>query len=264
MIFMQQMAISFGFFFLTAVEFFGGTAILLKKSIREMSSRPYYPRLIVDQVGQLGVNSLSIVLACALSTGMVMSLQFGLGLEKFGGKMYVPKIVSLSIARELAPVFTSLMIAGRVGAGIASEIGSMVVTQQIDAIRALGTSPLKKIVIPRILATLISLPVLTVLSNVLGITGALIVGVLELHLDAMFFFQKIVTTVTALDFAVGVLKTFFFALFISVTACYFGLNVKEGTRGVGRATTEAVVVGSILIVVSNFFLTKLFWILIEK
>jgi phospholipid/cholesterol/gamma-HCH transport system permease protein len=136
---------------LSFLEFFGGAYFLVMDLSREIWRRPFYLKLVLEQVYQIGVRSLPLVIVTGLSTGMVMSLQFGLGLEKFGGKPYVPKIVSLSIVRELGPVFTSLMIAARVGAGITSEIGSMTVTQQIDAIRALGTSPIKKIVVPECL-----------------------------------------------------------------------------------------------------------------
>lgn len=257
------LAISVGGRFLNFVRFWGGIGLLLRKATHELLNPPFYMRLLVEQIYQIGIRSMSLCFAAALCTGMVMALQFGFGLEKFGGKLYVPKIVSLSLTRELGPVFTSLMLAGRVGAGIASEIGSMVVTQQIDAIRALGTSPIKRIVIPRILATLISLPILTVMSNAIGTLGALIVCSTELGLDPSFFIQKVASTVTVLDYAAGMVKTIFFALFISGSACYFGMNVTEGTRGVGSATTKAVVASSILIVIGDFFITKLFWILFE-
>jgi phospholipid/cholesterol/gamma-HCH transport system permease protein len=195
---------------------------------------------------------------------MVMALQFGLSLEKYGGKLYVPKIASLSIVREMGPVFVSIMLAARVGAGIASEISSMVVTQQIDAIRALGTSPIKRIVIPRILGCLIAVPILATLGDLIGIVAALIVGVTELGLDAGFFYQKVLSTVTPIDYITGLGKTVFFAFFIGVTSCYFGMNVKGGTRGVGQSTTMAVVVSSVAILISDFFLTKLFFLLLEK
>ena len=249
---------------LEVIEFFGAAARLLKLIFQELMKRPHYPRLLAEQVHQVGNRSLSLVLAAALSTGMVMALQFGLGLEKFGGKLYVPKIVALSIVRELGPIFTSLMVAGRVGAGIASEIGSMMVTQQIDAIRALGTSPIKRVVIPRVLGTVIALPILTTFANTVGVLGAIFVCGLELGLDPAFSYTKVTVTITYTDYLVGILKTIFFAVMISVSACYFGLNVREGTKGVGIATTKAVVVGSIMIVVSDFFLTKLFWVIFEK
>lgn len=249
---------------LEALEFFGSMARLTRQVFSELFHRPFYPRLVTEQVHQIGNRSLTLVLAAALSTGMVMALQFGLGLEKFGGKLYVPKIVSVSIIRELGPIFTSLMIAGRVGAGIASEIASMVVTQQIDAMRALGTSPIKRVVIPRVLGTFIALPILTTFANTIGILGAIFVCSIELGLDPEFSAKKIATSLQLTDYIVGSLKTFFFALMISISACFFGLRVEEGTKGVGIATTKAVVVGSIMIVISDFFLTKLFWVLFER
>jgi phospholipid/cholesterol/gamma-HCH transport system permease protein len=247
--------------FVKFFEFVGGVSVLTKDIWNSLKQKPFYFALLVEQIYQIGVRSLSLVSATALSTGMVMSLQFGFGLERFGGKFYVPKVVALSLIRELGPVFTSLMLAGRVGAGITAEIGSMNVTQQIDAIRALGTSPIKKIVIPRVLASLIALPALTVIANFVGIFGAMIVCYFELGLDPVFFYQKIITTVTLTDFVVGVAKTFFFASFISLTGCYFGMRTTGGTQGVGIATTKSVVTSSILIVISDFFLTKIFWII---
>lgn len=242
----------------------GGAWLLFMSVLRDVWRRPSYPRLIVEQVYHIGVKSSGLVLITAAFTGMVMALQFGLGLEKFGGKLYVPKIVSLSIVREIGPVFCSLMLAARVGAGIASEIASMVVTQQIDAIRVLGTSPIKRIVIPRMLGCLISLPILCTIGDLVGVGGALLVGVTELGLDPYFFYNKVVTTVTLLDLLTGVGKSVFFAFSISLTACYYGLNVKGGTRGVGLTTTKAVVVASMSILISDFFLTKLFFVLFEK
>jgi phospholipid/cholesterol/gamma-HCH transport system permease protein len=243
---------------------FGGAWLLFLQSLRDLFTKPRYPRLVIDQLYSIGVESSALLLVTAGFSGMVMALQFGLGLEKFGGKLYVPKIVSLSIVREISPVFCSLMFAARVGAGIASEIASMVVTQQIDAIRVLGTSPIKRIVIPRMLACLIALPLLCVLGNFVGIIGAGIVGVTELGLDATFFYQKVLETVSLVDFLTGFLKTFFFALFISLTACHFGLSVQGGTQGVGRATTLAVVISSISVLISDYFLTKFFYVLLEK
>ncbi len=260
----KNLAASMGRKILDLVRFLGGAGLLLRQVFSELFRPPFYHELIVDQVYQIGIRSMSLVLITAASTGMVMALQFGLGLEKFGGKLYVPKIVSLSIIREIGPVFCSLMLAARVGAGIASEIGSMVVTQQIDAIRALGTSPIKRIVIPRIIGCLIALPLLTAMGNAIGVSGGLLVGVHELGLDPGFYLEKILQTITLVDYASGMLKTFFFAFFISVASCYFGLNVKGGTLGVGIATTKAVVSSSILILVSDYFLTKLFFIILEK
>ena len=239
---------------------FGGVALLARQVIVELFEGRLYFRLIVEQIHQIGVRSIPITVVTAASTGMVMALQFGLGLEKFGGKLYIPKIVSLSIVREMGPVFTCLLLAARVGAGIASELGSMTVTQQIDAIRALGTSPIKRIVIPRVLGALIGIPLLSVAANFVGIFGAMLVGANDLGLDPTFFIQKVLQTVWVPDFISGFMKTPFFAGAIALVSCYFGLNVKGGTQGVGAATRQAVVTSSICILIGDYFLTKLFWI----
>ena len=260
---MNELATNIGGNVLTFARSLGGVGLLFGQFVRDLFRRPFHIDLIVEQIYHVGLKSIGITFVTAFSTGMVMALQFGLGLEKFGGKLYVPKIVSLSIVREIAPVFCSLMLAARVGAGIASELGSMTVTQQIDAIRALGTSPIKRIVVPRILGSLISTPILCGLGNLLGIFGALCVGVLELGLDPMFFYEKVVSTLTITDFLTGIAKTVFFSLFISLTSCYFGLTVTNGTQGVGSAARGAVVTSSILILVGDFFLTKLFFVIFE-
>ena len=249
---------------MSRLEELGGVWLLFLRVCREGVTRPFYPKLTIEQVYHIGLKSAALCLLTAGFSGMVMALQFGLGLEKFGGKLYVPNIVSLSIIREVAPVFCSLMFAARVGAGIASEIASMVVTQQIDAIRVLGTSPIKRIVIPRMLAAFIALPLLCALGNLAGILGAMLVGVAELGLDPAYFFNKVITTNELKDLSAGLVKTFFFALSIGLIACYCGLNVKGGAQGVGQTTTRSVVMSSMSILVSNYFLTKLFWILFER
>lgn len=245
---------------LDLLRLFGGTAMLTKQVISEIVRPPLYFRLIVEQVYLIGWQSLPLVIVTAGSTGMVMALQFGLGLEKFGGKLYIPKLVSISIVREMGPVFTCLVLAARVGAGMASEIGSMTVTQQIDAIRALGTSPIKKIVIPRMVACMIAIPLLSVMANFIGILGGLLVGANDLGLDPVFYFQKVLNTLWLPDFLSGFMKTPVFAFIIGISACYFGLTVKGGTQGVGNATTKAVVTASIFILVGDYFLTKFYWL----
>jgi phospholipid/cholesterol/gamma-HCH transport system permease protein len=258
---MDQVALPLLAFLIETVNFIGGLGILTHQVVRETFSGKTYWKLIAEQIFQVGYRSLPLILITSGSIGMVMSLQFGLGLEKFGGKLYVPKLVAATFLREMGPMFTSLMLAARVGAGIASEIGSMVVTQQIDAIRALGTSPIKKIVIPRVIACLIVLPILATLSNIVGNLGGLIVGATELNLDPNFYYIKIMSTATLDDYLSGFGKTFFFANFISLPACYFGLNVKNGAKEVGIATTKAVVVASIMILIGDFFLSKVFWMI---
>lgn len=246
---------------LDSVKFLGGIGLLCGQILRDLFRGKFYGKLLVEQLHLIGAKSLPLIVITAASTGMVMSLQYGLGLEKFGGKLYVPKLVTSTVLREMGPVFTGLMLAARVGAGMASEIGSMVVTQQIDAIRALGTSPIKKIVIPRVLACFIALPLSVAITNVVATIGGLIVGATELHLDPSYYYLKVLATSGIYDYMQGIGKAIFFSFFISIPACYYGLNVKTGTKEVGNATTKAVVMASILILVGDFFLSKLFWII---
>ncbi len=240
------------------LKFLGGFSLLCKDIVKESLYPPYYPRLIVQQVIAIGTQSLLLVAITALATGSVMALQFGYGLSHFGGKLYVPKIVTLAILREMGPVFTSLLVAGRIGSGIASEVGSMKVTQQIDAIRALGTSPIKRIVIPRVVASLIALPILTLIADYICLAGAMMICFTELGIHPHYFLTKSVESLQISDLLTGLLKTLVFALFISVTACWKGLHTEGGTQGVGNSTTWVVVTSSIFIMMSDFFLTKLF------
>lgn len=241
-------------------DFIGGTVNLIYASIASLFRRPFYFGLFLDQCLALGVKSLSITFITAVSTGMVMSIQFGYGLERFGGKLYVPKIVSLSIMRELGPVLTCLMLAGRVGAGIAAEVGSMKVTQQIDAIRALGTDPIKKIVVPRILAMTLMAPLLTVLADLIGVFGGMVLSHFELNIHYDFYYHEAVTALRISDFTVGIAKTTFFGFIIGVIGCYYGMKTEGGTQGVGQSTRHSVVTASILITIFNFVLTKMFWL----
>lgn len=242
------------------LRFAGGFGNLCLQVFRELLTRPHYPRLILDQMFQIGIQSFLLVAVTGLATGSVMALQFGYGLAKFGGKLYVPKIVALSMLREMGPVFTSLLVSGRISSGIASEVASMKVTQQIDAIRALGTSPIKRIVIPRLLACLIMLPLLTLFANYIGIFGAMMVSATELGITSEYFLSKAVETLTLTDLLTGMAKSAVFAFFIAITSCWKGLNTEGGTLGVGNSTTWVVVASSIFIMISDFFLTKLFFL----
>ena len=244
--------------FLSAIRHVGRTAALAGDTIRFTLRPPLGFDLLMAQLHHLGVRSLSITNITALFTGMVLALQTAHTLGIYGAKLLIGDAVSISIVRELGPVLTSLLVAGRVGAGITAEIGSMAVTEQVDAIRAMGASPIKKLVVPKVLATLIMLPILTVLADFVGIFGGLIISVKELNQTSHYYIQHVVTALTFDDIFSGVGKTFFFAGFISIVGCYNGLNATGGADGVGRATTTTVVVASILILISNFFLTKLF------
>lgn len=243
---------------LEMAQFSGGVTLLGIKAFREMLRPPLYSNLVIEQMYQLGVQSFLLVGVTALATGSVMTLQFSFGLEKFGGKMYLPRVVCLSFVREMGPVFTSLLVAGRIGSGIAAEVASMKVTQQIDAIRALGTNPIKKIVVPRLLASMITLPLLTIFADFIGLFGGMLVAMQEASMSASFFITKVLDTLRPVDFTTGLVKTLIFAIFIALTACYRGMNSDGGTRGVGDTTTFVVVSTNIFIMISDFFLTKFF------
>jgi phospholipid/cholesterol/gamma-HCH transport system permease protein len=244
------------------IHFAGGFGLLCRQVAGEILRPPYYFGLVLEQLLAIGVQSFLLVCVTALATGSVMAMQFGFGLAKFGANLYVPKLVALTILREMGPVFTSLLVAGRIGSGIASEVGSMKVTQQIDAIRALGTSPIKRIVIPRMLASMIALPILTLFADYIGLLGAMLVCYRELGINCEYFFQKVVETLRMYDLLTGMGKTLVFAFFISATACWKGLNTEGGTEGIGKSTTWVVVVSSIFIMISDYFLTRVYFFLV--
>ncbi|MBS1958640.1 MAG: ABC transporter permease [Bdellovibrionales bacterium] len=244
----------------SAIRFSGGFGSLTAKSFRELFLPPFPLKLTFQQVYAIGNQSLVLVLITGFATGSVMALQFGFGLQRFGGTLYVPKLTALSILREMGPVFTSLLVAGRIGSGMASEIASMKVTQQIDAIRALGTSPIQRIVIPRLLACMIALPLLTLMADYIALVGSMLVAHLELNIGFDFFIAKAKEALTFADLFTGMAKTVVFAFFIAISACWKGLNTQGGTQGVGQTTTWVVVASSIFIMIADFFLTKFFFI----
>lgn len=258
---MREMMEKWGFKGLYPIEvtsdYLGGLGLLSYETARCFRKR-WEAGLMLEQMERIGVRSLSIVLLTALFTGMVLALQMGNYLTRFGAKPYAGRILALSMLREMGPVLTALMIGGRVGAGITAEIGSMNVTEQIDAMRSLGINPIQKLVLPRLVALLVMLPLLTVLADFVGVLGGLFISSLELDIPADFYLNSIVQFIKFQDLLSGLGKTFFFAFFIALIACYNGLQVSGGADGVGRATTQTVVTTSITILVSDFFLTKLF------
>ncbi len=221
---------------------------------------PYQIKDVTNEIEYLGVKSLNIVILTSLATGMVLALQSAYALARFGAKIYLGKIVSLSLVRELGPVLTALVVAGRVGAGIAAELGSMKVTDQIDALRALGSDPVKKLIVPKFIAMLIFLPLLTVLADFIGIIGGLVVSMFDLNLSGHFYIKTVIDTLSFNDIFSGLGKTIFFAFLISTISSYIGINTTGGTQGVGRATTYAVMFSSINILLWDFILTKIFLI----
>lgn len=240
------------------LEELGGLVLLGGHTLRQLFRRPFERELWLEQLFQLGVRSLTITNVTLLFTGMVLALQSAYSLGAYGGKPFVGDIISLSIVRELGPVLTALMVAGRVGAGITAELGSMAVTEQVDALRALAASPVKKLVVPRVGALVLVLPLLTILADAIGIFGGLLMGIYEIGQTREYFMNHVLSALLVQDIASGVGKTFFFAALIGVIACYNGLNASGGADGVGKATTNTVVAGSIAVIISDFFLTKIF------
>ncbi|MBI2345843.1 MAG: ABC transporter permease [Deltaproteobacteria bacterium] len=239
----------------------GGIARLVTRTARVIFRSRWDHREIVRQCFVIGNRSLAIVALTGLFTGMVLALQFTIGLGRFGLKLYTAQVVGLALTRELAPVLTSLMVAARVGSGIAAELGSMMVTEQVLAIEAMGADPIQRLVAPRLIATMITTPLLTVFANAIGVFGGMVITVGEAGVTPTFYMQQIWRTVVTEDFVHGLAKTVFFAGCIASIACYQGLTTYGGTEGVGRSTTRAVVYASIVIFIADFFLTKLFILL---
>ncbi len=240
-----------------ALETFGRIVILGLQTVSQSLRPPYELSEVFRQVVLLGVDSLSIGLLTAFFTGMVFALQFAVGLDRFGGKEYVSVVTGMAFLRELGPVLCSVVVGSRVGSGIAAELGSMAVTEQIDAIRALGSNPVKKLVVPRMWAMLIALPSLAMLADVVGILGGMVVGVTEVGLSAQTYLSDTIDGVSLTDMVTGLLKTYVFSIGIVLIACFNGMTTYGGTEGVGQATTKTVVAGLIFIFVSDFFLTRL-------
>jgi phospholipid/cholesterol/gamma-HCH transport system permease protein len=240
--------------------------ILAWNALRFIFARPFYGGDLVQQMDAIGVQSLGIVLLTGFFTGMVLALQSALQLQTFGASMYMGRLVSASMIRELGPVLAGLMVAGRVGSGIAAQLGSMKVTEQIDALNTLGTDPIKKLVTPRVLAALIMLPVLTIINDFVGIVGGNLIAQFYLDVPTSLYWRTVWEQVASdgftlrfipNDFIQGLSKPFVFGGVIAITACYFGLNTSGGTEGVGVSTTRTVVTSSILILVLDYFITQI-------
>lgn len=235
---------------------------LIGQTARALFTRPYYYRDIVEQFVAIGMGSMTVVLLTGTFTGMVLALQSGLTLDMFGARSMVGRLVSASMVKELGPVLTALMVTGRVGSGIAAELGSMMVTDQISALRALGSDPVRKLVLPRVLAGVIMVPILTVIADTIGMVGAWIIAVTQLKVAGSVFWNSVVDGLFMQDLWMGLIKPFFFGFVIVTIACHVGLRTSGGTQGVGRATTNAVVAASVGVLAVDFLLTKLLFVLI--
>ena len=232
-------------------------AQLAGRALKNIFKQPRYVADTLQQADLIGVGSLPIVVLTGFFTGAVLALQSSATLIKFGSLSLTGQLVSLSMVRELGPVLTSLMVAGRNASGMASELGSMKVTEQIDAMRALGTDPTKKLVTPRVVSSVVMLFFLTIISDLVGLTGGWVVSLLLLGLNSYQFWNQAYQNLVAEDVTMGLVKPVIFGFIISTVGCYYGLSTKGGTQGVGRSTTQAVVAASVLILVVDFFITRI-------
>src|SRR5215203_5152046 len=225
---------------------------MLAKTARGVVSPPFYYKDVVQQFDAIGVGSLTVVLLTGVFTGMVLALQSGITLDRFGARQTVGSLVSASIVKELGPVLTGLIVAGRVGSGIAAELGSMMVTEQIAALRALGTDPIRKLVLPRMLAGLCMVPLLTVVASGIGMVGAWLVTVTQLKVPSSVYWNSVVAGLYIQDVWMGLIKPFFIGFTIASIGCHVGMRTSGGTQGVGRATTNAVVAASVAVIAVDF------------
>jgi phospholipid/cholesterol/gamma-HCH transport system permease protein len=230
--------------------------LLSARALQNVFRPPHYFVDIIRQMDFIGFGSLPIVVLTGFFTGAVLALQMSKTLTTFGETSLTGQLVMLSLVRELGPVLTSLMVAGRNSSGIASELGSMVVSEQIDAMRALGTDPSKKLVTPRLIATVVMLPMLTIIADFMGMLGGFATSFFMIHLNPAQYWYSAYHALEMDDVFEGLIKPFTFAFIVALVGCFYGLNTRRGTEGVGRATTQAVVASSVLILVSDFFLTK--------
>jgi len=237
----------------------GGVAYLAGESFYYSFVPPYKPARIMDQARKAGYDSLPIVSLIAFFIGVIFALQTAVFMQRLGSEMYIASIVAVSIVRELGPVITALVVAGRVGASIAAEIGSMQVTEQVDALETMATSPVKYLVVPRFIALTCMMPVLTLYANIIGILGGYLICVNRLGISSSMYLNMTYTAIFYKDLFSGLLKSLFFGMIIAVVSCYEGFNVEGGAEGVGRATTKAVVFTFILIIVADCFFTALFY-----
>ncbi|MCU0673192.1 MAG: ABC transporter permease [Myxococcota bacterium] len=241
-----------------SLEQIGQVATLAGRFFRVLFTTRFEARAFVYQVEQLGVRSLAIASATAIFVGMVMSIQFGFFMEKYGAKEALGKVIAISEARELAPALTSLVVGSRIAAGMAAELGSMSVTEQIDAIRALGADPIRKLVVPRVVASVVIMPLIAMIALLLGLAAACFVAANSYGISPPQFVAAALDGVTMQDYVSGLSKTPVFGFLIAILGCHFGMSTRGGTEGVGRSTTRAVVVVSITILLADALLTQLF------
>ncbi|MGH7278233.1 MAG: MlaE family ABC transporter permease [Candidatus Rokuibacteriota bacterium] len=240
---------------------YGGVGLLTARVLRNLALPPKYFRLIVREIEVMGVRSLGVALTAAVFTGMVFALQSAINMARFGAEIYVGPVVAMAILRELGPVLTAILVGGKVASGIAAELGSMKVTEQIDALRSLGVNYVKRLIVPRLLAALVVFPLLTVLADTVGLLGGMAIMVIERGTDPYAYWNVTTYWILPRDFLTGVGKSVVFGALVTLIGCYNGLSTQGGTEGLGRAATATVVHVAMAVIVSDFFLTKLFLML---
>jgi phospholipid/cholesterol/gamma-HCH transport system permease protein len=237
---------------------YGDVGLLTVKVARNLALPPAYWRLVMREIEVMGVRSLGVALTAAAFTGMVFALQSAINMARFGAENYVGPLVTMAIFRELGPVLTAILVGGKVSSGITAELGSMKVTEQIDALRTLGVNYVKRLVVPRLLAAVIVFPLLTVLADVFGVLGGMLTMFLERGTDLYAYWNVTAYWVVPRDFLTGIAKSVCFGAIVTLIGCANGLRTEGGTEGLGRATTATVVQVAMAVIVSDFFLTKLF------
>jgi phospholipid/cholesterol/gamma-HCH transport system permease protein len=240
---------------------YGGLSLLGGRVLRNLALPPSYLQHVIAEIEAMGVRSLGVALTAAVFTGMVFALQSAVNMARFGAEAYVGPVSALAILRELGPVLTAILVGGKVASGITAELGSMKVTEQIDALRTLGVNYIKRLIVPRLLAAVVVFPLLTVLSDVVGVVGGMLIMYLERGADMYTYWNVTTYWVVPRDFLMGVGKSVFFGAIVTLIGCYNGLSTEGGTEGLGRATTATVVHVTMGVIISDFFLTKLFLIL---
>jgi phospholipid/cholesterol/gamma-HCH transport system permease protein len=237
---------------------YGGVGLLAASVARNVALPRKYLQLVVHEIEVMGVRSLGVALTAAVFTGMVFSLQSAVNMARFGAEAYVGPLVALALFRELGPVLTAILVGGKVASGITAELGSMKVTEQIDALRSLGVNYVKRLIVPRLLAALVVFPLLTAMADVIGVLGGMVIMFFERGADMFAYWNNMTYWVVPKDFLTGIAKSVVFGGIVTLIGCYNGLSTEGGTEGLGRATTATVVHVTMGVIVSDFFLTKIF------
>lgn len=244
-----------------SIAWYGGLGLLTLRVMRNLRLPPSYLVLVAREIDIIGVRSLVVALTASLFTGMVMALQSAVNMARFGAENYVGPVVALSILRELGPVLTAILVGGKVASGITAELGSMKVTEQIDALRAIGVNYIKKLIVPRLMAALLVFPLLTIMADAIGLLGGMLIVVFDRDVDPYLYWNTISYWVVMKDFLTGIGKSVVFGGLVTLIGCYNGLETDGGTEGLGRSTTDTVVQVAMAVIVSDFFLTKLMLLL---